>query len=105
MSPAETTLASGGSGGVVQLWRLSSGKEAHEIRDHSVSADASLGAAANSPAAASVTALAVVPPAGTMLITASDDRSIRFWQLSDGKYLGSADDPAMPLHTVVSFSC
>jgi WD40 repeat protein len=88
ISPDKSTVASGGTGTTVQLWRAASGTQAGTIKDHT---DAIGGL--------------VITPDGKTLVSASADRSIRFWQPSDGKFLGSASDPALPVQTVVSFSC
>jgi WD40 repeat protein len=81
-------LASGGLDETIRLWRASSGSVMRVIVDH----------------AGAVTAL-VVTPDGKLLISASADRSIRFWRLPSGDYGGSASDPALPVQTVVSFTC
>jgi WD40 repeat protein len=88
ISPDKVTVASGGEGSVVQLWHLANGTQARTINDHT----------------GAINALAITPD-GKTLVTGSADRSIRLWQLSDGKYVGSASDPALPVQTVVSFSC
>jgi WD40 repeat protein len=51
-----------------------------------------------------IDALAITPD-GKTLVSGSTDRSIRFWHLPSGSYAGSASDPALPVQTVVSFTC
>jgi WD40 repeat protein len=88
MTPDRSTLASGGLDETVRLWRVSDGGLMKVIEDHSNS----------------INALAVTPD-GKLLVSGSSDRSIRFWNLPNGSYAGSASDPALPVQTVVSFTC
>jgi WD40 repeat protein len=81
-------LASGGLDATIRLWHAPDGGTAKVIEDHSNS----------------INALAITPN-GKLVISGSSDRSIRFWNLPNGSYAGSASDPALPVQTVVSFTC
>jgi len=72
----------------IRLWRASTGGVVKVIEDHSKF----------------VNAFAITPD-GKSLISGGADHSIRFWQLPSGAYTGSASDPALPVKTVVSFTC
>jgi WD40 repeat protein len=88
MTPDKSMLASGGLDATIRLWHVPDGGIAKVIEDHSNS----------------INALAITPN-GKLVISGSSDRSIRFWNLPSGSYAGSASDPALPVQTVVSFTC
>jgi WD40 repeat protein len=88
MTPDQSMVASGGLDMTIRLWHAPSGGLVEVIRDHSNV----------------VNALAIAPD-GKTLVSGSTDRSIRFWNLPSGSYAGSASDPALPVQTVVSFTC
>jgi WD40 repeat protein len=88
MSPDQSLIASGSLDMTINLWRTGSGARLATLEDHG----------------GGIGALAITPD-GSLLVSGSSDRSIRFWRLSDHRYVGSASDPALPVRTVVSFSC
>jgi WD40 repeat protein len=88
MTPDQSMVASGGLDKTIRLWRVSDGAVVKIIEDHGNFVDA----------------LAITPD-GKTLVSGSTDRSIRLWHLPSGSYAGAASDPALPVQTVVSFTC